>query len=144
MVQALLELLCRIILASKIMLDIDGQIDYWRRGSEEDWEVALKLTEDGKSRHGLFFAHLALEKVLKALVCRYTRDVPPRIHSLTRLSELAGLKPDDQQADVLADMNQFNLEGRYPEFITPEPSPQETTEYMTRSQEVLRWLIQQL
>ncbi len=57
------------------MLDIEGQIDYWRRGSEEDWEVAVRLVRDGKSRHGLLFAHLALEKALKALVCRHTRDV---------------------------------------------------------------------
>jgi HEPN domain-containing protein len=131
-------------MVNQIMLDVDGQINYWRRGSEEDWEVAVKLVTDGKSRHGLFFAHLALEKAIKALVCRHTRDVPPRIHSLTRLAELAGLAPDDRQANVLADMNQFSLEGRYPEFFTPEPSPQEATEYLTRSQEVLTWLTQQL
>jgi HEPN domain-containing protein len=56
----------------------------------EDWEVAVKLVKDGKSQHGLLFAHLALEKVLKALVCRHTHEIPPRIHNLTRLSELAG------------------------------------------------------
>lgn len=73
------------------MLDSGKQVDYWRQGADEDWEVAVKLVTDGKSRHGLFFAHLALEKMLKALVCRHTRDVPPRIHNLTRPSELAGL-----------------------------------------------------
>ena len=88
----------------------------------------------------MFFAHLALENILKALVCRRTQDVPPRIHNLTRLSELAGLKPSGQQADVLADMNQFNLEGRYPEFY----ALQEAREFMARSGEVLAWLIQQL
>ncbi len=72
------------------MMDVEKQIEHWRQGSAEDWEVAIKLVEDGKSRHDLFFAHLALEKILKALVCRQTRDVPPRIHNLSRLSELAG------------------------------------------------------
>lgn len=110
-------------MVNQIMLNVDGQINYWRRGSEEDWEVAVKLVTDGKSRHGLFFAHLALEKAIKALVCRHTRDVPPRIHSLTRLAERAGLQPDDRQADVLADMNQFNLEGRYLSFSHPNPVP---------------------
>jgi len=70
-------------------MDVEKQIDYWRQGSTEDWEVAVRLVKDGKSRHGLFFAHLAPEK-LKALVCRHTRDIPPRIHNLTRLSQLAG------------------------------------------------------
>jgi HEPN domain-containing protein len=127
----------------RIMVDVERQIDYWRQGSSEDWEVAVGLVKDGKSRHGLFFAHLALEKLLKALVCRYTRDIPPRIHNLTRLSELAGLKPDDRQADVLADMNQFSLEGRYPESGTPPPGAKEAMKYIERSQEVLAWLIRQ-
>lgn len=125
------------------MVDVEKQIGYWRQGALEDWEVAVGLVNDGKSRHGLFFAHLALEKVLKALVCRRTRDIPPRIHNLVRLSELAALKPDNYQADTLADMNQFNLEGRYPETQTPPPSPAEARTYIARSQEIFTWLIRQ-
>lgn len=126
------------------MVDAEKQIGYWRQGATEDWEVAVKLVKDGKSRHGLFFAHLALEKILKALICRRTQDVPPRIHNLTRLSELAGLKPDARQARTLAAMNQFNLEGRYPESYTTQLSPEKAAEYIARSQEVLTWLTQQL
>jgi HEPN domain-containing protein len=100
--------------------------------------------KEGKSRHGLFFAHLAMEKLLKALVCRHTRELPPRIHNLTRLSEMAGLKLDVGQTNALAAMNQFNLEGRYPESFTPPLSPEKATKYIARSQEVLTWLIQQL
>jgi HEPN domain-containing protein len=126
-----------------MMADIEKQIDYWRQGSAEDWEVAVKPVKDGKSRHGLFFAHLALEKVLKALVCSRTQDVPPKIHNLTRLSELASLKLDARQARVLAAMNQFNLEGRYPESYTPQLTPEKAAEYIARAQEVLTWLTQQ-
>jgi HEPN domain-containing protein len=44
----------------------------------------------------LFFAHLALEKLLKAHVCRATRDLAPRVHALLRLAERAGLMlPED-------------------------------------------------
>ncbi len=85
-----------------------------------------------------------MEKLLKALVCRHTRELPPRIHNLTRLSEMSGLKLDDGQTNVLAVMNQFNLEGRYPESFTPLLSPEKASEYITRSQEVLTWLTQQL
>jgi HEPN domain-containing protein len=125
------------------MFDVEKQIEYWRQGAAEDWEVAVKLVRDGKSRHGLFFAHLALEKMLKALVCRHIRDVPPRIHNLTRLSELAGLKPDARQADALAEMNQFNAEGRYPESLLPPPTREEATQYLTESEEILAWLTRQ-
>jgi HEPN domain-containing protein len=125
------------------MIDVEKQVGYWRQGADEDWEVAVKLVRDGKSRHGLFFAHLALEKMLKALVCRCTRDVPPRTHNLTRLGELAGLKPDPHQADALADMNQFNTEGRYPESLTAPPTREEAARYLAQSEEVFAWLTRQ-
>ena len=126
------------------MFDVEKQVDYWRQGADEDWDVAVKLVEDGKNRHGLFFAHLALEKMLKALVCRHSRDLPPRIHNLTRLSELAGLKPDARQTDALADMNQFNTEGRYPEFLTAPPSDKVAANYLAESEEIFAWLTRQL
>ena len=125
------------------MFDVEKQVDYWRQGAVEDWQVAVRLVGDGKCRHGLFFAHLALEKMLKALVCRHTRDVPPRIHNLTRLGELAGLSPDAHQADALADMNQFNTEGRYPEFLTAPPSGEEAANYLAQSEEIFAWLTRQ-
>ena len=125
------------------MVDVDKQVDYWRQSADEDWDVAAKLVEDGKVRRGLFFAHLALGKALKALVCRQTQDIPPRIHNLVRLGELAGLKPNDRQADLMADMNQFSIEVRYPEFRRTAPNQAEAADYLARSEEVLTWLTQQ-
>ena len=48
-------------------MDIIRQIEYWRLGASEDWEVAVELISSRRTRHGLFFAHLALEKLLKDL-----------------------------------------------------------------------------
>ena len=50
------------------MVNTEKQIAFWRQGAAEDWEVADALVDRGSARHGLFFAHLALEKALKALV----------------------------------------------------------------------------
>jgi len=125
-------------------MDTRRQIEYWLRSSNEDWTVAAKLVEDGSIRHGLFFAHLSLEKTLKALVCWKTQDIPPRIHNLPRLSEIAGISLSPDFTDILADMNQFNIEGRYPEFHLPQPSQQEALEYLAKSEEVLTWLTHQL
>jgi len=55
------------------MFDVEKQIAYWRGGAEEDMAVARELIAGKRVRHGLFFAHLALEKALKAIVCRVTR-----------------------------------------------------------------------
>jgi HEPN domain-containing protein len=123
------------------MIDIDRQIAYWREGAQEDWVVAQELVNGNRTRHGLFFAHLALEKVLKAHVCRQTRDLAPRIHNLVRLAELADISLRPEQIDVLAEMNAFNLESRYPELLMPPPTLKEAKAYMSRAKEVFQWLM---
>ncbi|HEY4691735.1 MAG TPA: HEPN domain-containing protein [Anaerolineae bacterium] len=126
------------------MVDIDKQVAYWRGGAQEDWAVAQELVRSGRARHGLFFAHLALEKVLKAHVCRQMRDLAPRLHNLIRLAELAGIALSQAQIDVLAEMNAFNIEGRYPDTLTPPPRQPEALEYLARAGEVFNWLTNQL
>jgi HEPN domain-containing protein len=126
------------------MIDIEKQVAYWLSGASEDWQVATELIRRKRLRHGLFFAHLALEKALKAHVCRQTQDLAPRIHNLVRLAEIAQLQLDDKQIDVLAEMNAFNLEGRYPEMLTPEPTIEEARRYIRRAKEVYTWLMSQL
>jgi HEPN domain-containing protein len=122
------------------MIDIDRQVAYWRDSAQEDWAVAQELVDSGRTRHGLFFAHLALEKALKAHVCRQTCDLAPRIHNLVRLAELAGVHPRQEQIDVLAEMNAFNIEGRYPEALMPPPTLAQAQMYMARAEDVFRWL----
>ncbi len=122
------------------MIDIQVQIVYWRNGAKEDWVVAQELLENGRIRHGLFFVHLALEKALKAHVCQKTHDLAPRIHNLVRLAELAGVSLSQEQIDVLADINTFNIEGRYPELLAPLPTLSEVKTYVVQAKEVLEWL----
>ena len=73
------------------MIAIDKQIAFWRDSADEDMAVARDLVHRNRIRHGLFFAHLALEKALKPHVCRVTQDIAPRLHNLVRLAELAEL-----------------------------------------------------
>jgi HEPN domain-containing protein len=126
------------------MIDVVKQVTFWREGSVEDWAVALELIKKRHNRHGLFFAHLALEKLLKALVVQNTGELAPRVHSLVRLAELAAVTPDEHQLDILAEMNAFNIEGRYPELLTSPPSQAETKDLMRRAEEVRAWLTTQL
>lgn len=126
------------------MIDIEKQVVYWRDGASEDWQVARDLVRRKRIRQGLFFAHLALEKALKAHVCQHTQDLAPRIHNLVRLAGLAELHLDEKRIDVLAEMNAFNIEGRYPDMLTPEPSVEEARRYMRRTREVYTWLMSQL
>ena len=122
------------------MVDIGKHIDYWRRGAEEDWSVGRDLVSRGSIRHGLFFSHLAVEKTLKAHVCRTSGELAPPIHNLVRLAEKAGVTLSGEQIDLLAEVNGFNIEGRYPQPLVPSPSVAEAKDYLARIDEVLQCL----
>lgn len=122
------------------MIDMGKQITHWRNSAIEDWNVAQDLVTRDKIRHGLFFAHLALEKTIKAHLCKTTGELAPKIHNLVRLSEKTGLKLSEEQIDLLAEVSEFNIEGRYPEMLLPSPSREEADGYIVRIQEVLQCL----
>jgi HEPN domain-containing protein len=126
------------------MLDIEKLIAFWRHGAQEDLTVAQELLERDRIRHGLFFLHLALEKLLKAHVCRQTRDLAPRVHNLVRLAELAALHLPESCKDTLAAMNPFAIAGRYPDSPFPLPTHDEARGYAERVQEVFTCLMRLL
>lgn len=126
------------------MIDIEKQVNFWVRNALEDWDVAKDLVSRSKTRYGLFFAHLAIEKLLKAHVCRDTKDLAPRINNLVRLAELTSIKFSETQIDILADINIYNIEGRYPDELTPPPSPKSAMENLEKAEEIIIWLKNQL
>ncbi len=126
------------------MIDIEKQVAYWRDGALSDWEAAQVLLRRKLVWQGLFFMHLALEKALKAHVCRKTRQLAPFSHNLMRLAELADISLTPEQTRILGRANQFNLEGRYPDQEALEPSHQYATEFIKQAQEVFKWLLSQL
>jgi len=124
-------------------MNVDEQIEYWQKGSAEDLAAAESLIEKGHLRHGLFFAHLALEKMLKAHVVRQTREMPPPIHSLPRLAAMAVLRLDGVQMDFLREFGVYQIEGRYPDAAQFEITADLACEELRRTQEMLAWLSSQ-
>ena len=127
----------------KTMVDIQKQIDYWKAGAYEDWQVAEELINLGRTRHGLFFAHLALEKTLKSNVCRDTQDLAPRIHPLLRLAERTRLNLSEEQRVFLARFDRYQIEGRYPDLLPPAPDADMARQELNQVREMLEWLNQQ-
>lgn len=128
----------------KRMIDIPKQIERWRLGAIDDLDAARVLMAKGKLRHSLFFAHLALEKVLKGLVCKATGDIAPPIHNLSRLCAMAEAKVSSEQAELLSEVNEFNIEGRYPELSLPPPDVDEAGKYLREIEALFQWLNSQL
>ncbi|MHC4568366.1 MAG: HEPN domain-containing protein [Planctomycetota bacterium] len=126
------------------MVDVTEHINYWRDGSDEDFAAAESLLEKGHLRHSLFFAHLAVGKMLKAHVTRQTGDVPPRTHNLIRLAELADILPDREQMKFLRSFDLYQMEGRYPESTYVSIDSSTAREKLALAGEILRWLKPQL
>jgi len=124
-------------------MDIDKQVTYWLTGSEEDFAAAQSLLEKGHLRQSLFFAHLALEKMLKAHVARRTGEIPPRIHNLVRLAEIANVQLDPKRTELLREFNLYQMEGRYPDFAPISIDMSLAREEVSRTREMLKWLTTQ-
>ncbi len=126
------------------MVDVQKQIDYWQTSSNEDIAAAESLLEKGHLRHCLFFAHLAIEKMLKAHVTQQIKDVPPRIHNLVRLAEKAGLSLDAEQITFLRSFDIFQLEGRYPDSAQILLDAKAAQEKLSKAGDIIKWLKAQL
>lgn len=125
-------------------MDVPKQIDYWKKGSEEDLDFAETALKLGKLRHGMFFAHLAVEKMLKAHVARYTKSVPPRIHVLERLAQLGDLEINAKRLNFLREFDVYQLEGRYPGSTQRPLEAKAARRDFQAAKEMITWLKNQL
>jgi HEPN domain-containing protein len=93
-------------------------IDYWLKSAEKDWEIMEYLMKGGKYVYSLFFWHLYLEKLTKALwVKNNDENVPPKIHNLLKLLKDAEIEITEEQQLFILKLNKYQIEGRYPEDI---------------------------
>jgi len=90
-------------------------IDYWMEESDEASKVADHLFEKKDYSYSLFFGHLAVEKIIKAIYVKKRGEHSPQIYNLVRLAEQAGIKLTPEQKDTLNKITAFNLESRYPD-----------------------------
>ncbi|MDD3487695.1 MAG: HEPN domain-containing protein [Candidatus Moranbacteria bacterium] len=91
-------------------------VEYWQKTAEYDYDTMKSLLRSRRYASSLFFGHIVLEKILKALVVANTKDYASRTHDLVRLYKLTGLKMDTETRNFLDEVNKFNLKARYPEY----------------------------
>lgn len=98
-------------------MDKSDYINYWKSTAAKDWIAVGHLSEKGDYLHSLFFAHLVVEKLLKAhFVKDNTNDFPPKTHNLLLLIAQTSLSPSVEHMRLLSRVNQFQLDGRYPDY----------------------------
>lgn len=89
--------------------------NYWTEEATEALQVTQHLYEKGDYSYSLFFAHLAIEKILKAIFVHKKNQHAPHIHNLSRLAELSDVQLTEEQKISLVRITTFNLESRYPD-----------------------------
>ncbi len=126
--------------------DVNKTIQYWLDSAEYDLDTGKSLLEAKRFPYALFFAHLALEKVLKALVVKSTGEHAPYTHSLPFLASKSEIEIPEPMLDRFAEYMEFHLEARYPDEKTDfykRCTEEFSLQKFKEMEEDYRWLIQQ-
>lgn len=123
------------------------KVKYWIESAENDWRVAGHLFEKGDYPYALFFGHLTIEKLLKAIFVGKSDELPPLTHRLPYLAEVAGLEPSTEKLELLEIITDFNIEARYPDekfSFHKKCTIGFTKSHIKKIEEIRQWLLQKL
>jgi HEPN domain-containing protein len=123
--------------------DIVKTVDYWRAGARYDLATAKALFDKSRYPYALFFGHLALEKLLKALVVAHTKKHAPHTHSLPQLAAMLPFEPPEEILTPLKTFMEYYFEARYPEgqkAFYEKRTKVYARDGLRRIKEVFRWL----
>jgi HEPN domain-containing protein len=124
-------------------MDKNQIIDFWASEAEESLHVAKHLFEKKDYSYALFFGHLAVEKIIKAVLVKNTNQQVPRSHNLLRLAQEAHMEMTGEQKRTLIRITAFNLESRYPDYkkeFRKKCTLQFTAIELQKIKEVFTWL----
>ncbi|MCD6150734.1 MAG: HEPN domain-containing protein [Deltaproteobacteria bacterium] len=128
-------------------MEKEDKIKYWLKSADQDWGVAKHLFEKKDYAYALFFGHLTVEKILKAIFTDQHDKTPPFSHNLVYLSEKAGLELNEEMLELLEEVSDFNLEARYPDqkfSFHKKCTMSFTKKKIYEIERVKKWLIQKL
>ena len=125
-------------------IDVKKHVAYWRDGAIETWKDVEHNIKGGRIAFALFATHLVIEKILKAHVVKATKKLPPMIHNLISLANIAGLNLTTKDIDLFSLLNPMNIEARYPAKPSKVPTKKEAEELIKRTKVVFEWLKKEL
>lgn len=120
-------------------------MNYWIESSDEDYNVMKVLYKNKKNNYCLFFGHLVIEKLLKALYAKNNKNAPhaPRSHDLLYLAEKMELKLTEKQEDLFDIITSFNMNARYDDYKKEfylKCTDEYTEQQLKNIEEVRTWL----
>jgi len=128
-------------------MDKKKAIEYWLKSAEHDRQVVKHLFDNKDYSYALFFGHLTIEKILKAIYVDRCGTVPPFTHSLNLLAEKASLKLTEEQTRLFTIISRFNIEARYADYkfiFWKQCTKEYTKKYLFKIEEIKQWLLNQI
>jgi len=118
-------------------------VKYWKDHSDYDIVTARHMFETKRYPYCLFLCHLSIEKILKAIIVWETRKPALYSHNLVDLAKKTKIDFSSKQQEILADLTEFNLEARYPEWkkdFYKRASRSYTQKYYQETIKLQKWL----
>jgi HEPN domain-containing protein len=115
----------------------------WAEQGRYDLDTADAMFNAGRYLYVLFCCQQAVEKTIKALIVQRTNQLPPRIHQLARLAEVAGLVVDEGQMEFLRELSTYYIPTRYPEAVADlalDVKESKARRVLGQSREFIQWL----
>ena len=125
----------------------DKDILSWVELSDYDIKTAKAMQKAGRYLYVLFCCQQAIEKRLKAIIVKETKEFPPKLHDLIRLLELTKISLNNEQELFLRKLSNFYIETRYPEEmheINKKVNAKLAAKYLKDAEELIKCLNQQL
>lgn len=129
-----------------LFMNIRPETANWLRGSDYDLESARQMLLSKRYLYVVFLCHLALEKMLKALVSEAAEAPAPRSHDLIYLVKRSGIVPDSGRMQFIGLLNNASTATRYPEDMERAINdyPVDVAEdYLRKTEDVISWLKKQ-
>ncbi len=126
----------------------EQHIQFLINQADEDIGATEALLQAGYFGQSLFWAHLTLEKLCKALwVYTNGSENHPFVHNLLRLLKECNVDMTDEQKLFYAEMNQFQTAGRYGDYLQKLENTVTSDvceKLMTEVKNQIRWIKQQM
>lgn len=129
------------------MMSKEEAVNYWVKSSELDLGTAEDLFKTKHYHNCLFFCHLFVEKIIKALIVKNTDENPLPIHKLRLLAKDTRVEFSKEQLKLLDKITDFNIKARYNDvkFKFYKMATKEfTKEYFGKSKGIYQWLKKQI
>jgi len=98
------------------MKAVEKLVKYWIDLAKHDFKTMEGLFRLKRYPDALFYGHMVLEKILKAIVVKNKKKHPQPTHNLLVLLEEASISLTKAEKEFLAEVNKFNIRARYPDY----------------------------